>query len=72
MKVLINISDEVNAELAKISEARNGVPREKLVLEAISKFIEESKAHDVFGMLAGQNGDGLEYQVRMRAEWNNR
>lgn len=81
MQTLIDIPEEDLTRLDELSEDRQ-VPRDELVRTALSAYLQaqptkprhtkeqRKMALDAsFGLWAGRNGDGLEYQQRMRDEW---
>ncbi len=72
MRTLVDIPDEELEELTTISKARN-VSRASLLRCAVSEFLKREKRdtlEDAFGMWADRNIDGLEYQLKIRSEWD--
>ena len=73
MRVLVDIPDE-DIEWLDRKAAEDGRSRAALVREAITHFRVEKGSHGLkrfFGLRRGRPdvGDGLEYQDRLRAEW---
>jgi metal-responsive CopG/Arc/MetJ family transcriptional regulator len=69
MQTLIDIPEEDLTQLDQLSETRN-VPREEIIRAAVSSYLRSHKdaLEQSFGIWAGRNGDGVEYQRRMRGE----
>ena len=74
MKVLIDIDDKRIQELAAIGAVRGNKPRTELIDEALDIFISANKVlpASVFGLLAANKVDGVEYQRKARQEWDER
>jgi metal-responsive CopG/Arc/MetJ family transcriptional regulator len=70
MQTVIDIPEEEITRLDKLSQERQ-VPREELVRAAISNYVKaQTNPRDAaFGLWAHKGIDGLEYQLRMRDEW---
>jgi metal-responsive CopG/Arc/MetJ family transcriptional regulator len=76
MRTLVDIPEKQLKALNQLSKLRK-VSRAALVREAVSAYVEANSkaARDaaidaVFGMWKDRNIDGLEYQRKIRAEWD--
>lgn len=69
MKTLVDIPDDLIAELAHIGKLKK-TTRAELVRQAIYSYVKLNKPAeaDAFG-LWGCKEDGLQYQEKMRSEW---
>ncbi|WP_146218895.1 CopG family transcriptional regulator [Undibacterium pigrum] len=72
MKVLIDIDEKRIQALAAIGAARGNKPRTELIDEALDSYINTHKVlpASVFGLLAANKVDGVEYQRKARKEWD--
>lgn len=70
MQTTVDIPEEQVSRLDKLSQSRR-IPRDELVRTAISTYLQAqaSALDESFGAWAGSQGDGLDYQKRMRNEW---
>ncbi|MEO7028931.1 MAG: ribbon-helix-helix domain-containing protein [Acidobacteriaceae bacterium] len=70
MQTTVDIPEEQVSRLDKLSQSRR-IPRDELVRIAISTYLQAqaSALDESFGAWAGSQGDGLDYQKRMRNEW---
>jgi hypothetical protein len=73
MKVLINFSEEQVDALDKIARHRK-CPRMRIVQEAVGYYLSQqslAKGESLtgFGAWKGKNVDGLQYQRKIRGEW---
>jgi metal-responsive CopG/Arc/MetJ family transcriptional regulator len=70
MQTTIDIPEEQVSQLDKLSQDCN-VSRDELVRLAVANYLQsQDKALDEsFGAWAGSQGDGVEYQQRLRDEW---
>ena len=71
MQTVIDIPEDEISLLNQLSENRK-VSRDELVRAAISNYLQVPiNARDAaFGLWAHKDIDGLEYQLRMRDEWD--
>jgi hypothetical protein len=72
MRTLVDIPESELTALNALSKSRS-TSRAELVRQAIKTFVENNKPvpeQDGFGIWAHKNIDGLEYQLKMRAEWD--
>jgi len=75
MRTLVNLTDEQIEALEAYCE-EEGVSRAEAVRRAVDRFLAVGRrpgrsldSHPAFGSWKGRGIDGLEYQIRMRAEW---
>ena len=77
MRIAVDIPADQLAELTRLAK-REGVSRAALIREAIAAFLAEKRktgdtARDAaFGPWADREEDGLDYQERLRSEWEGR
>jgi len=74
MRTLVDIPEADLKKLNRLSKARK-TSRAQLVRHAISDYLKAQKKDtldEVFGMWKDRGIDGLEYQLKMRAEWDHR
>jgi metal-responsive CopG/Arc/MetJ family transcriptional regulator len=75
MRTLVDLPENELKQLTKLSKAEK-VSRAHLVRCAIHDYIEKRKAKkpdtldESFGMWADRGIDGLEYQLKIRSEWD--
>ena len=73
MKVLINFSEEQVEALDKIARSRKS-PRMRIVQEAVDYYLSQEslkkgESLNGFGAWKGKKIEGLQYQRKMRGEW---
>jgi hypothetical protein len=70
MRTLVDIPDGELEQLTVLSLSRN-VSRAELIRQAVSGFLSENKAglENSFGLWKKRAVDGVEYQERLRREW---
>jgi metal-responsive CopG/Arc/MetJ family transcriptional regulator len=70
MRTLVDIPDSELEQLTVLSRSRN-VSRAELIRQAVSGFLSENKAglENSFGLWKKRAEDGVEYQERLRGEW---
>lgn len=71
MRTLVDIPKEQLEELKYIGEEEN-LTRAEMIRQAIAGYIKtkrEKAIMDVFGLWKDRGEDGLEYQERIRSEW---
>ena len=70
MRTLVDIPDGELEQLTVLSRSRK-VSRAELIRQAVSGFLAENKAglEDSFGLWKKRAVDGVEYQERLRGEW---
>lgn len=74
MRTLVDIPEEELKQLNQISKKKR-VSRAHLVRCAISNYLNEQPKDSLdkfFGIWADRKIDGLEYQLKMRSEWDHR
>ncbi len=72
MQMEIELTEEESQELAKVGE-KLSLSRDDVIRLAISQYLErELTLGQAFGLWADRNEDGLAYQERLRAEWDDR
>lgn len=80
MRTIIDLPDDQIAALARLCE-REEISRAEAVRRAIQRFLQEKAETDheeslnaFFGMWKDRDdiGDGVEYQRKLRAEWDDR
>ena len=72
VRTLIDIPEEELDQLTRLSKTRK-VSRAHLVRCAVSEYLKREKQDTLdaaFGMWADRGIDGLEYQLRIRSEWD--
>jgi metal-responsive CopG/Arc/MetJ family transcriptional regulator len=72
MRTLVDIPEKELKQLTRLSKAKN-VSRAHLVRCAIQEYLQAQKDDSLeaaFGMWADRGIDGLEYQLKLRAEWD--
>jgi metal-responsive CopG/Arc/MetJ family transcriptional regulator len=72
MRTIVDLPDE-QIEALKALSARENVSRAELVRRALAEFLaHRSTLHDddAFGLWRRRPEDGLEYQHRLRKEWD--
>lgn len=71
MQTTIDIPEEQVNELNRLSHARN-VSRDELVRLALTAYLHsrQQALEQTRGAWAGSQGDGVEYQQRVRGEWS--
>lgn len=72
MRALINFSDEQVRALDELSRER-GDSRSALVREAVAEYLARhhpGQIDDAFGLWHDRVLDGVEYQRRLRSEWD--
>jgi metal-responsive CopG/Arc/MetJ family transcriptional regulator len=70
MQTTIDIPEEQVAQIDKLSQTRN-ISRDELFSRALEVYLEsrERALDESAGAWAGSQGDGVEYQQRLRDEW---
>ncbi|HZY64093.1 MAG TPA: CopG family transcriptional regulator [Edaphobacter sp.] len=70
MRTLVDIPEDELEQLTSLSRSRK-VSRAELIRQAVSDFLSENKAglDDSFGLWKKRPVDGVEYQERLRGEW---
>jgi hypothetical protein len=70
MRTLVDIPEGELEQLTILSRSRN-VSRAELIRQAVSGFLSENKAglENSFGLWKKRAVDGVEYQERLRREW---
>lgn len=71
MKILLNLEDNIAAELESLSKSM-GVSRMFSIKEAVSEYISKHKSKNkdaAFGLWKDRKIDGLSYQRKLRDEW---
>jgi hypothetical protein len=70
MRTLVDIPDGELEQLTVLSRSRN-VSRAELIRQAVSGFLSENRAglENSFGLWKKRAVDGVEYQERLRGEW---
>jgi hypothetical protein len=70
MRTLVDIPDDELEELTALSRTRK-VSRAELIRQAVAGFLEQNKAGlgGSFGLWKRRGVDGLEYQKKLRREW---
>ena len=70
MRTLVDIPEGELEQLTVLSRSRN-VSRAELIRQAVSRFLSENKAglENSFGLWKKRAVDGVEYQERLRGEW---
>ena len=74
MQTMIEISEQEFAQLNLLSESRQVSPAD-ILHDAVRKYLGEQgkdKLDEFFGIWADRDIDGLEYQLKIRAEWDHR
>ena len=74
MRKLVDIPDQELKQLNRLSKARK-VSRAHLVRSAIQAYLKTQKEDTLeaaFGMWADRGIDGLDYQLKIRSEWDHR
>ncbi len=72
MRTLVDIPDRDLKQLTRLSKAKK-VSRAHLLRCAVSEYLNKQKTDtldDSFGMWADRGIDGLEYQLKIRSEWD--
>ena len=72
MRTLVDIPENELQQLTRLSKAKK-VSRAHLVRCAVSEYLKQQKQDTLdaaFGMWADRGIDGLEYQLRIRSEWD--
>ena len=70
MRTLVDIPEDELEELNALSQARK-VSRAELIRQAVAGFLAQNKAglEDSFGLWKGRGVDGVDYQNKLRSEW---
>jgi metal-responsive CopG/Arc/MetJ family transcriptional regulator len=71
MRTLVDIGDTEIEELDQIARSEN-VSRASLIRLAVRDYLDRNAKQQqaaAFGLWAGNNGDGLEFQEKIRSEW---
>ncbi len=70
MRTLVDLPEGELERLNVLSRSRR-VSRAELIRQAVSGFLEQNKAglEDSFGLWKQRGVDGVEYQERLRGEW---
>lgn len=70
MRTLVDIPEDELEELTALSRSRK-VSRAELIRQAVAGFLAENKAglEDSFGLWRRRGEGGVEYQERLRREW---
>jgi metal-responsive CopG/Arc/MetJ family transcriptional regulator len=70
MRTLVDIPEDELEELNALSQARK-VSRAELIRQAVAEFLAQNKAglEDSFGLWKGRAVDGVDYQNKLRREW---
>jgi metal-responsive CopG/Arc/MetJ family transcriptional regulator len=70
MRTLVDIPEDELVELNALSQARK-VSRAELIRQAVAGFLAQNKAglEDSFGLWKGRAVDGVDYQNKLRREW---
>jgi metal-responsive CopG/Arc/MetJ family transcriptional regulator len=70
MRTLVDIPEDELEELNALSEARK-VSRAELIRQAVAGFLAQNKAglEDSFGLWKDHAVDGVDYQSKLRREW---
>lgn len=70
MRTLVDLPANDLEQLTTLSHSRR-VSRAELIRQAVSGFLAENKAgiDDSFGLWKKRRVDGVEYQDRLRGEW---
>jgi metal-responsive CopG/Arc/MetJ family transcriptional regulator len=70
MRTLVDIPDAELKDLNALSELRR-VSRAELIRQAVAGFLAQNKAglEDSFGLWKGRGVDGVDYQSKLRREW---
>ena len=70
MRTLVDIPEDELEELNLLSRSRK-VSRAELIRQAVAGFLAENRAglEDSFGMWSKRGVDGVEYQEKLRSEW---
>jgi hypothetical protein len=70
MRTLVDIPDGELKDLNALSELRK-VSRAELIRQAVAGFLAQNKAglETSFGLWKRRGGDGVEYQEKLRREW---
>ena len=72
MRTIVDLPDDQIAALKALAE-RNGLSRTELVRRAVAVYLEQRRvpAGDAaFGLWRKRDEDGLDYQERLRREWD--
>jgi predicted transcriptional regulator len=72
MRTIVDLPDEQIAALKALAE-RNGVSRAELVRRAVEAYLEQRRVptgDPAFGLWRKRGEDGLNYQERLRREWD--
>ena len=74
MRTIVNIPEKAIEQLAQICKGK-GISRAEAIRRAVSDFIERQTRSDAgstekaFGIWKGNGVDGLRYEDKVRAEW---
>jgi metal-responsive CopG/Arc/MetJ family transcriptional regulator len=70
MRILVDIPDGELEELTTLSRTRK-VSRAELIRQAVAGFLAQNKAgvEDSFGLWKGRAVDGVDYQNKLRRDW---
>ncbi|MFP4283241.1 MAG: ribbon-helix-helix protein, CopG family [Opitutales bacterium] len=74
MRTVIDVPDEVIQSLDRVSRAEKR-PRAALIRDALTEYLRVKavpSAEAAFGLWKQESTDGVEYQNRLRDEWENR
>ena len=72
-RILLDLSDDVIKRLDDLKVQRN-LPRAELLREAVEQYLERQDRAEItisnaLGLWPGCEGDGVEYQRKLREEW---
>ena len=70
-RILIDLSDDVIQRLDNLKQLRNR-PRAELLREAIELYLDQQNSsviREALGLWGNQQEDGLEYERKLREEW---
>jgi len=70
MRTLVDLPDTELEELTALSRARK-TSRAELIRQAVAGFLEQNRAgvDESFGLWKARGVDGVEYQKKLREEW---
>ncbi|HEY4468608.1 MAG TPA: CopG family transcriptional regulator [Klebsiella sp.] len=70
-RILLDLSDDVIKRLEDLKQQRN-LPRAELLREAVEQYLErqaEITISNALGLWQGCEEDGVEYERKLREEW---
>jgi metal-responsive CopG/Arc/MetJ family transcriptional regulator len=70
MRTLVDLPDAELEELTALSRSRK-TSRAELIRQAVAEFLAQNRAgvDESFGLWKGRGVDGVEYQQKLRGEW---